>query len=116
MLKRMGSVLLMLGVILITVEAGETKLSMELWSRITQNRADQEVTRNDISLERGYLGIAPTFNDKIKGNFTIDLFSSDKFADGAGLKLKYAWWKFIWYIPEGISNSKGYHPSVAKEE
>ncbi|MDD5529218.1 MAG: hypothetical protein PHX21_04235 [bacterium] len=97
-----------------TLEAGETTLSMELWNRFTQTRtkpkitADyQDVTRNAFSLERGYFGLESKFSDNIKGKFTIDLFSTDKgdkYGDGAGAKLKYAYLEFSKLIP--IKDSK----------
>lgn len=74
----------------------ETKISMEIWDRWTISYQDS-ITENYMSVERGYFRIEPKFNDYIKGRFNIDVYSSDKSndANGAGLKLKYAYLDFV---------------------
>jgi hypothetical protein len=86
-------------VVPMSLTGGETKISMTLWNRYTVERVDGETTKSAFTLERGYFGCEPTFTEKIKGRFTIDVFSSDKFADGAGLKLKYAYLDFSQVLP-----------------
>jgi hypothetical protein len=77
----------------------ETKVSMVLWNRYTADLTGGEINESVFSLERGYFRIEPTFNDKIKGRFNIDLFSDEDALDGAGLKLKYAYLDFIEVLP-----------------
>jgi len=85
---------LLLIVIFTNLYSVETKFSAEFWSRYTADFSENQLVKSYFSLERGYIGLQPTFTDKIKGRFTIDLFSSDKFEDGAGIKLKYAYVDF----------------------
>jgi hypothetical protein len=91
----------------VNLKAMETKISMTLWNRYTAEIVDGELNKSAFTLERGYFRIEPTFNDKVKGRFNIDVFSSDKFADGAGLKLKYAYLDFsnVLPIPESSINA-----------
>ncbi|MEO0293286.1 MAG: hypothetical protein ABIN61_03570 [candidate division WOR-3 bacterium] len=93
------SCLILLIVAPIGLKGGETKISMTLWNRYTAERSEGKFTKSAFTLERGYFGVEPTFTDRIKGRFTIDVFSSDKFADGAGLKLKYAYLNFTQVLP-----------------
>lgn len=96
-MKKLGNLLsLLLFVFLAFTQVGaiESKVSMELWNRYTADLNGTEITKSYFSLERGYLGIEPTFSEKIKGRFTLDFFSSDKFEDGVGIKLKYAYLDF----------------------
>ncbi len=84
------------------VNAVETKYSMEIWNRFTMeddgSDADPDMS---FSLERAYLRIEPKFTDNIKGRFNLDFFSSDKDEDanGAGVKLKYAYLDFKNILP-----------------
>ncbi|MGE3063628.1 MAG: hypothetical protein AB7T10_08355 [bacterium] len=96
-MKKLGKTLLLvlLGLIAFSqVSAIESKVSMELWSRYTADLNGSEISKSYFSLERGYFGVEPAFSDKIKGRFTLDFFSSDKFEDGVGIKLKYAYIDF----------------------
>jgi hypothetical protein len=85
--------------------AQTTKLSGEFWSRwsLQQSRnsatGDDEITKNYLALERGYLGLETAFGEDTKARFTVDLFSTDSVGDGAGLKLKYAYVDFANRIP-----------------
>lgn len=94
MAKRFMFLLLSIITVMSTVNAMETKLSMELWNRHTITMENSEITKNSFSLERGYFRLEPVFNDKVKGRFNLDFFSSDKFTDGVGIKLKYAYLDF----------------------
>lgn len=106
--KRKASIFILATSLLLPIgmNAIPTKLSMELWNRFTNfTIGSNDASKNYFSLERGYLGIEPTFNDNLKGRFTVDIFSTDKThsykdsngndktgtVDGAGLKLKYAY-------------------------
>ena len=84
----------------------ETKFKMELWNRWTYQMTDGEVTKNEMALKRGYFRLEPKFSEDIKGRFNIDFFSDDdnKVADGAGLKIKYAYLDFNNFLP--IKDSK----------
>lgn len=85
--------------------AQTNKLSGEFWSRWTMQQSrnaatgDDEITKNYLALERGYLGLETAFSEDTKARFTIDLFSTDAVGDGAGLKLKYAYVDFANRIP-----------------
>ena len=100
----------LLTLILIIVALGflhaETKLKMELWNRWTYQMIDGDVTKNEMALKRGYFRLEPKFSENIKGRFNVDFFSDDddKVADGAGLKIKYAYLDFNNLIP--INDSK----------
>lgn len=85
---------LMLTAAAMSIAAMETKLSMEIWNRYTMTMENSEITKSAFSVERGYFRLEPAFNDKVKGRFNLDFFSSDKFADGVGIKLKYAYLDF----------------------
>lgn len=112
----------------------DTKLSGEFWGRWTNettknkdnnNEYVDKVSKNYISLERGYIGLETTFTPNTKARFTVDLFSSDATyqypnpvdvalpvdtlstpknasIDGAGLKLKYGYVEFgnLFPVPE----------------
>jgi hypothetical protein len=88
----------------IVVAQEETALEMTLWNRYTYETEGDSTVANAFSLERGYFRINHTFTDKISGQFNLDFFSSDKDANGAGVKLKYAYLDFKELIP--LSGSK----------
>ncbi|MFB3844769.1 MAG: hypothetical protein ACE14O_03340 [Candidatus Cloacimonadaceae bacterium] len=112
--------------IILQVSAIETKLSGEMWGRwtneTTKNKdADGEyrnkISKNYLSLERGYLGLETAFTANTKARFTVDMFSTDatyqypsdsampidtlknSTIDGAGLKLKYGYVDFANLFP-----------------
>lgn len=95
----------LLTLILIIVAFGflqaETKLKMELWNRWTYQMIDGDVTKNEMALKRGYFRLEPKFSENIKGRFNLDFFSDDdtEVADGAGLKIKYAYLDFNNLLP-----------------
>lgn len=108
-------------------QALETKLSGEFWARWitenakvkqTDNSYKDQLTKNYLSLERGYFGLETKFTENTKGRVTLDIFSTDKTyeysvydpitqtsstksgsLDGAGLKIKYAYVDFAKLIP-----------------
>jgi len=97
-------VLLCLGVMILPVMAHEIKLTGEMWNRWTLETGnapagENTILRNNLSLERGYLGLEPKFSDAVKGRFTVDIFSTDLVKDGAGLKIKYAYLDFSKLLP-----------------
>lgn len=111
----------------LSTQALETKLSGEFWGRWilenarvkqTDDTYKDRLTKNYMSLERGYLGLETKFTENTKGRFTIDIFSTDKTheylvydpspetsstktgtLDGAGLKIKYAYVDFARLLP-----------------
>lgn len=88
----------------VALQAGEIKISGEIWNRYLMNRKDGSTSLSQISVDRGYLTLEPVLSDKIKGRFTLDFFSSDKYNDGAGLKVKYGYLDFAQLIPIKESN------------
>lgn len=86
------------------LHAGETKVSGTIWNRYVMRRKDGKTTLNQFSFDRGYLTLEPKLSDKIKGRFTLDFFSSDKYNDGAGIKVKYGFLQFAELLPIRESN------------
>ncbi|MCK5051300.1 MAG: hypothetical protein KAS53_06165 [Candidatus Cloacimonetes bacterium] len=99
-------VILILTLMIVGSLHAETKFKMELWNRWTYQMSDGEVTKNEMALKRGYFRLEPKFSEDIKGRFNLDFFSDDdnKVADGAGLKIKYAYLDFNNLLP--IKDSK----------
>ena len=85
--------------------AQELRVGGELWNRWTYQTGksgNETVTKkNYFALERGYFDLRPKFSENTSGRFTVDLYSAeaDKFAEGAGLKLKYGFVDFNNLIP-----------------
>ncbi len=82
--------------------AMETKLEMELWNRMSyvDDGSDADPTTS-FSVDRGYFTLKPALSENISARFTLDFFSSDKDADanGAGIKMKYAYLDFKNFMP-----------------
>jgi hypothetical protein len=114
------------------IQALPVKVSGEMWGRLTNESSKQKnasgdyvdkISKNYMSLERGYFGLETTFSQNTKARFTVDMFSTDAThqyttggtdsafpidslstmkngsVDGAGLKLKYAYVDFANLIP-----------------
>ncbi|PKN72042.1 MAG: hypothetical protein CVU50_09165 [Candidatus Cloacimonetes bacterium HGW-Cloacimonetes-3] len=126
-------VLILSAILLPTMLNGqELKISGEMWGRWTMDNAmyknaagtyESKLAKNNLSLERGYIGLESKFSESTKARFTIDLFSTDAThewpstysdavqpidsvsaytqasIDGAGLKIKYAYVDFANLIP-----------------
>ncbi len=88
----------------VALQAGETKVAGEIWNRYVMLRKDGKTTLNQFSFDRGYLTLEPKLSDKIKGRFTLDFFSSEKYNDGAGIKVKYGFLQFAELLPSRESN------------
>ncbi len=88
----------------VALQAGETKVSGEVWNRYMMQQKESKTTLSQLSVDRGYLTLEPVLSDKIKGRFTLDFFSSDKYNDGAGVKVKYGYLDFAQLIPIKESN------------
>ncbi len=88
-----------------TALAQETSIGGEFWARWTLENGKSAADSTDITkknffaLDRGYVDLRTTFTQNIKARFTVDMFSTDALADGAGLKLKYAFLDFANLIP-----------------
>ena len=93
-------IFLVLIIMLVSIASAETKLSMELWNRWTYKMVDgaDDASANGFSFNRGYFRLEPVFSGNIKGRFNLDFFSDDGAADGAGIKLKYAYLDFSNYL------------------
>jgi hypothetical protein len=127
-LKPLSKAIAILGLLFVSlqVSAIETKLSGEMWGRWTYETTKNKdansnyinkISKNYISLERGYMGLETAFTANTKARFTVDMFSTDathqypsdvvmpidtlKSAsiDGAGLKLKYGYVDFANLFP-----------------
>lgn len=69
-------------------------LGMEVRDRFTlvqsapDDTGDAEITDMYFSIERGYVILSAKYNDYLSGAFTLDFFSSKKYAEGATVRLK----------------------------
>lgn len=88
----------------VALQAGETKVTGTIWNRYIIRQKDGKTIYNQFSFDRGYLTFEPKLDDKIKGRFTLDFFSSDKYNDGAGIKVKYGFLQFAELVPIKESN------------
>ena len=80
-------------------ETGETKVSMLLWNRYTNQIVDGDVLKSELALKRGYFRIEPTLTDKIDGRFNLDFFSDETSTTGGGVRVKYAYLSFRDFLP-----------------
>jgi len=79
----------------------QTQFFGENWFRYTQVMFDRETQTSRFGVERIYLRYNHKYTDNLDSRITLEFFSSDKDANGAGLKLKDAYVKFSGIIPEG---------------
>lgn len=104
-------VITILGILILpgTLMAQELKITGEIWNRWTlQMDSEDEIVRNNFSVERGYIGLEPKFSNSVQGRFRVDIFSTDALSDGAGLKLKYAYVDFKKLLPvKGMTTTIG---------
>ena len=61
----------------VALQAGETKVSGEVWNRYMMQQKESKTTLSQLSVDRGYLALEPVLSDKIKGRFTLLLLSQD---------------------------------------
>ena len=85
-------------------EVGETKVSMLLWNRYTNEIVDGDILSSEFALKRGYLRIEPTITEKISGRFNLDFFSDETSNTGGGVRVKYAYLNFAEVLPISASN------------
>ncbi len=76
------------------LKSGESSIGAYTWFRYTGALEKGEIKESMFGLERGYLRWNHCFTDKIDSRVNVDIFSTDKFPDGAGLKLKYGYVNF----------------------
>ena len=86
-------------VIPLSLIGGETKISMLLWNRYTNEVVDDELNESKLTLERGYFRIEPTITEKIDGRFNLDFFSDETSTSGSGVRVKYAYLNFKDVLP-----------------
>jgi hypothetical protein len=75
--------------------AGEAEIQMTQWIRYThayqKDTTKTTLTKSEFSLERGYLRLNYKYNDNWRIYFTSDIYTSSKFPEVAGLKIKDAY-------------------------
>ncbi len=85
-------ILILFSLCLALTFAQDAQIEMTQWLRYTHayntDTLKTTLTTKRFSLDRGYIRLNYKYNDNLRLNFTADLYTSDKFADGAGLKLK----------------------------
>lgn len=90
-------VICLMAVLAITASAqepGEAVLEHNGWFRYTNQSTAFKVTQPTVSrlaLERGYLRFSYRWSPQFFTKMTVDMFSSDKYADGATVRLKEAY-------------------------
>ncbi|MBN2537793.1 hypothetical protein JXB37_05905 [candidate division WOR-3 bacterium] len=87
--------------VLFAIEPGQTELEMNGWFRYTNESESFGVTEpsaSRFSLERGYVRMKHQWAPKFESKLTIDIHSSDKYAEGATVRLKEA---YLNYKPGG---------------
>jgi hypothetical protein len=88
-----------------------TSMNLEIWNRWTYQMIDGEddATKNQLSVSRGYMGVKHQFNELICGTFLFDFFSSgnEYDANGAGLKLRLANVNFKNYLAKDLDFTFG---------
>lgn len=76
------------------LEPGETEFEHNGWFRYTNQSNKFKVTDPTVSrfaLERGYVRLSHQWTNQLFTKFTLDFFSSDKYADGSTVRLKEAY-------------------------
>jgi hypothetical protein len=79
---------------LLALEIGETEFEHNGWFRYTNQSTSFAVTDPSVSrfaLERGYVRLSHQWTNQLFTKFTVDIFSSDKYAEGATVRLKEAY-------------------------
>ncbi len=82
---------------LFAIEPGQTELEHNGWFRYTNVSESFGITdpsASRFSLERGYLRLKYQWTPKYETKLTVDIHSSDKYAEGATVRLKEAYLKF----------------------
>lgn len=80
------------------IDPGQTELEMNGWFRYTNTSTSFGVTEPEasvFSLDRGYLRLKYQWTPKFESKMTVDILSSDKYSDGAAVRLKEAYLNFM---------------------
>ncbi len=88
------TVVALIATIIFAQEPGETNFEHNGWFRYTNRSTEFKITNpsvNSFSLERGYIRLAHRWTSQLYTKMTVDLFSSDKYPDGATVRLKEAY-------------------------
>lgn len=83
-----------LATVLFALEPGQTELEHNGWFRYTNQSSGFKITDPSISrfsLERGYLRFSYQWSPAFFTKMTVDIFSSDKYPEGATVRLKEAY-------------------------
>lgn len=87
----------------VLIFGGETEIQMTQWIRYTHlytsDTLKTTLTTSAFSLDRGYVRLNYKYNDNLKVHFTTDIYTSDKFTEGAGLKIKDGYLKISNLLP-----------------
>ena len=79
---------------LISGFAQSTSLELYVWNRYTADFDSLNLKGSEFALKRAYLRINHSFSDRVSARFNLDFFSSERYPDGAGVKVKYAYVQF----------------------
>ncbi len=88
------------GAPLFALDPGETELEFNGWVRYTNKATAFKVTEPSVSnfmLERGYVRLSHQWAPHLFTKFTVDIFGSDKYAEGATVRIKEAYLDY--YLP-----------------
>ncbi len=80
--------------LLFALEPGETEFEHNGWFRYTNQSTAFKITAPAVSrftLERGYIRLSHQWAPKLFTKMTVDIFSSDKYPEGATVRLKEAY-------------------------
>lgn len=75
----------------LALDPGQTEFEHNGWFRYTNQSTKFQVTKptsEKFALERGYLRFSHQWSSMFFTKFTVDIFSSDKYAEGATVRLK----------------------------
>ena len=75
------------------IDPGQTELEVNGWFRYTNQSSEFKVTEPTVSrflLDRGYVRLSHQWTPRLFSKMTVDVLSSDKYADGASIRLKEA--------------------------
>jgi hypothetical protein len=78
----------------LALDPGQTEFEHNGWYRYTNQSTKFEITDPSISrfaLERGYVRLSHQWSSMFFTKFTVDMFSSDKYPEGATVRLKEAY-------------------------
>lgn len=101
--KVLSIVVALMATLIFALEPGETELEHNGWFRYTNQSSglkllDPSISR--FSLERGYLRFSHQWTAKFFTKMTVDIFSSDKYPDGATVRLKEAFADLTLPLPD----------------